>query len=369
MSGLTVQVIRQYMAPIKELLDDAQVTDILIYGPDEVHVRRTGKGYERTDICWPDADDLLAAVRAIGRIVKRNINADQPILDSRLPDGSRVNAIISPCFERGACVSIRLFPKKRFSGDDLVNGGSLDAEGLAILRAIVAAGRNILVSGGTGSGKTTLLNVLAGMIRSDQVIVTVEDSREIQIPGENRIWAALEAKHVVRIEDTPVGLRELVKNALRMNPTWLIVGEVRGDEAVDLLRAFNTGHCGAGTIHANSAFDALLALENLVRMGGRDVGALALKEQVARAIHIVVQVNQFPDESRKVVEIMEVEGLDYDVSPAHPPYRLRPLYRFMHEGFSREGQVTGNFCVEEHPTWIEELKMVPDVPMPAAWRD
>jgi pilus assembly protein CpaF len=211
-------------------------------------------------------------------------------------------------------------------------------------------GKNILISGGTGSGKTTLLNCLCSFIPADDIVVTVEDAREIALANE--LWVALETKRAVDDEDRDVTLRELVRTSLRMNPRWIIVGEVRGPEALDLVRAFNTGHCGAGTIHSNSTYDALLALESLILQSGLDIPARGIKEMVSRAVHVVVQMAQFADHSRRLIEIAEVEGLDYDRSPSFPPYKLRKLYQFDKAG--------GRFTVCENPSGAREHQPAPN---------
>lgn len=364
---LTLDVLKYALGPIQGLLNDEEVTDIMIYGPHAVWVRKTGKPLEKTTCEWSTAEELLTAAKAMGRVLKRRLNHENPILDTRLPDGSRVNAIIEPCYFNGACISIRLFPKKRLGIEDLLASGSINKIGVDVLSAVVRLGKNILISGGTGSGKTTLLNILAGLIEDNQIIVTVEDSRELNI-GKS-LWVPLESKKALNNEDQAVELKDLVKNALRMNPKWLVVGEVRGPEALDLVRAFNTGHAGLGTLHANSCYDALLALENLILQSGVDVSSRAVKEQVARAIHIVVQVTQFPDESRKIMEVAEVTGLNYDVSPAFPPYKIRTLYRFQFEGYSAKGKVQGKFITPDKPDFLKELEILRNYEIPECWRN
>jgi pilus assembly protein CpaF len=259
-----------------------------------------------------------------------------------------VNIIVEPCYNKGACIAIRKFPAERFTWEDLVRFGSIDPKGVQIIEAVVHLGKNTLISGGTGSGKTTLLDCLCSFIQETDIVVTVEDSREVSIPNE--LWVALETKHVANPEDKEVTLRDLVRNSLRMNPKWIIVGEVRGAEALDLVRAFNTGHYGAGTIHANSSYDALLALESLILQSGLDVSARAVKELVARAIQIVIQVSQLPDHSRRVVEMAEVEGLDYERSLEFPPYKLRTLYRFEFSHYDTTDKAHGDFIVQDAPS-------------------
>jgi|GEM_PF-1746687 len=363
---LNLQLLRHTLGPIAPYLADPRVTDIHIYGAAAVWVKRQGEAIRRVDAAWQSDTDLLIAAEAMAEHIGRRLDADHPILDSRLPDGARVNVIIPPCYTSGgACVSIRLFPSERFGAADLRHGGTLDDTGLAILRAVIRLGRNVLISGATGSGKTTLLNVLCSFIPASELVVTVEDSREIAIA--NPLWAALESKHALHVGDRPVTLQDLVRNALRMNPRWLIVGETRGPEALDLIRAFNTGHSGLSTIHANSAYDALLALENLVLQAGLDIPARAVKEMVARAVSVVIHISQFPDESRRVTEIVEVRGLDYAASPTFPPYHVVPLYRFTPMGHD-QGRCVGRFEALHIPEFLNEAVRSPDLDLPLHWK-
>lgn len=364
--SLNLNLLKITLGPIAEYLDDPEVTDILIYGPSKVFVKRQGRKPERAAAEWDTAEDLMTAAKAIGRHIKRRLDADNPILDARLPDGSRVNVIIPPCFADGAAVAIRLFAKEKLTTEKLMAGGSFDPAGAEILRSLVLSGKNILVSGGTGSGKTTLLNVLGGYIPERDIVVTVEDSRELQL--RNELWAPLEAKKVVHEGEAEITLRDLVRNSLRMNPKWVIVGEVRGPEALDLMRAFNTGHSGMGTVHANSCDDALGALENLILQSGLDIPSRAIKEMVARAIHVVIQVCQFPDESRKIAEIAEIRGLDYETSANFPPYRVNTLYRYNATGYDEQGRLCGRFEVGEKPSFLAELAIRPDFTVPDFWK-
>jgi pilus assembly protein CpaF len=307
----------------------------------------------------------MTAAKTIGRQMARRLDSREPILDARLPDKSRVNIIIDPCYHRGACIVIRKFPSNQLTLDELCGFGSVDDAGIAILEAIVRLGKNLLVSGGTGSGKTTLLNCLCSFIPANHVVVTVEDAREISI--SNELWVALETKHSLGSDDCEVSLRDLIRASLRMNPRWILVGEVRGPEALDLVRAFNTGHCGAGTIHANSPYDALLALEALILQSGLDVPARAVKEMVSRAIHIVIQMGELPDHSRRLMEIAEVQGLDYDRSASFPPYKLRTLYQFEFNHYGTDGKAHGQFLVKETPSWLRELQLIPNYQLPDFW--
>jgi pilus assembly protein CpaF len=360
------ELLKLSLSPIAPWVDDPDVTDILVYGSRNVYVRRRGGAFESVNSFWHSDADLMTAAKTIGRQMARRLDSRQPILDARLPDKSRVNIIVDPCYQRGACIVIRKFPENRLSLQDLMRFGSIDVSGTEILEAIVRLGRNMLISGGTGSGKTTLLNALCSFIPAGDVVVTVEDAREISIPNE--LWVALETKHALDSDDREVTLRDLVRTSLRLNPRWVIVGEVRGPEALDLVRSFNTGHSGAGTIHANSAYDALLALEGLILQSGLDVPARAVKEMVSRAIHVVIQMGELSDHSRRLLEIAEVQGLDYERSATFPPYKLRKLYQFEFEHFDANGITFGQFKVREAPSWIKDLQLIPNYQMPDFWR-
>ncbi|HVN81115.1 MAG TPA: ATPase, T2SS/T4P/T4SS family [Terriglobia bacterium] len=365
LNDLDRELLKVSLSPIARLLDDPEVTDIMVYGSKRVYARRRGTDFDPVETSWLSDQDLMTAAKTIARHMARRLDSNDPILDARLPDKSRVNIVIDPCYDRGACIAIRKFPADHFSWADLVEFGSIDPAGVIIIEALVNLGKNTLISGGTGSGKTTLLNCLCSCIRQSDIVVTVEDAREISLRSE--MWVALETKHTLHTEDREVTLRDLVRTSLRMNPRWIIVGEVRGAEALDLVRAFNTGHYGAGTIHANSAYDSLLALESLILQSGLDVPARAVKEMVSRAIQIVIQLSQLPDHSRKVVEIAEVEGLDYDRSVDFPPYKLRNLYRFEFSHYDPDSNAMGQFVVRNHPSWLQDLKLVPGYQLPDFW--
>jgi pilus assembly protein CpaF len=363
--ALDKELLKLSLSPIAPWVDDPEVTDILIYGSRHVYIRRRGGAFEGVDASWFSDADLMTAAKTIGRQMARRLDSREPILDARLPDKSRVNIIIDPCYDRGACIVIRKFPENQLTLEELIRFGSIDDVGVAILEAIMRLGKNLLISGGTGSGKTTLLNCLCSFIPVNHVVVTVEDAREISI--SNELWVALETKHSLGSDDREVTLRDLIRASLRMNPRWILVGEVRGPEALDLVRAFNTGHCGAGTIHANSTYDALLALEGLILQSGLDVPARAVKEMVSRAIHIVIHMGELPDHSRRLMEIAEVQGLDYDRSSSFPPYKLQTLYQFEFQNYEADGKACGQFLVREKPSWIGELQLIPNYQLPDFW--
>ncbi len=363
---LDFELLKLSLSPIAPWVDDPEVTDILVYGSRNVYVRWRGHRFERVEASWLSDADLMTAAKTIGRQMSRRLDAREPILDARLPDKSRVNIIVEPCYHRGACIVIRKFPEHHLGWQDLIGFGTVDCAGVEILEAIVRLGKNILISGGTGSGKTTILNCLCSFIPAADIVVTVEDAREIAI--SNEMWVPLETRHALDAEDREVSLRDLVRTSLRMNPRWIVVGEVRGPEALDLVRAFNTGHSGAGTIHANSTYDALLALEALILQSGLDVPARAVKEMVSRAIHVVVQMCQLPDQSRRVMEVAEVQGLDYERSAVFPPYKLQSLYGYEFSSYGSSGGCRGSFSVRESPSWLRELEWIPDYQAPDFWR-
>ncbi|MDR0841838.1 MAG: Flp pilus assembly complex ATPase component TadA [Acidobacteriota bacterium] len=365
MNAIDTELLKLSLSPVTRWMDDPEVTDILVYGSRHVYARRRGGGFKPVEASWQSDADLMTAAKTMGRQMSRRLDAREPVLDARLPDGSRVNIVIDPCYNRGACIAIRKFPGRHFTISDLADFGAIDEAGAAILEIVMRLGKNILVSGGTGSGKTTLLNSLCGFIPEGDIVVTVEDAREIAMSHD--LWVALETRRAVDADDREVTLRDLVRASLRMNPRWIIVGEVRGPEALDLVRAFNTGHCGAGTIHASSAYDALLALESLILQSGLDVPARAAKEMVSRAIQVVVHMGELPDHSRRVMEIAEVQGLDYDRSASFPPYRMRTLHQFEFDRYDADGKACGKFFVKDKPTWVGELRLVPGFETPSFW--
>jgi pilus assembly protein CpaF len=292
------------LGPLEELMDDPRVEEVMVNGPDEVYIERAGR-IERTDVRFVSERALRDAIERILTPLGRRIDELNPMVDARLDDGSRVNVVIPPLSVRGPSLSIRRFAAARPGPNDLVATGSLTPEARDLLAAAVRARRSILISGGTGSGKTTLLNALSGYIDAEDRVITIEDAAEL----------ALRQPHVVRLETRPasvegrgeVTIRDLLRNALRMRPDRIVIGEVRGPEALDLLTALNTGHDGAlSTVHANSPGDALRRLETLSLMAGVGLPHDAIREQVARGIEIVVHLARAGDGSRRVVEVAEV---------------------------------------------------------------
>jgi len=359
----TDQLTRQItlsLAPIKHILEDEAVTDIIIMGHRTVIAKRVGEELRQIEARWESEEDLVTACSQVGRNMKRPISQDQPLLDARLPDGSRINIVFPPCHNSdGPCVTIRKFPKDRLTAGKLLQKMSTDKNGIEILQAAISGGKNILISGGTGSGKTTLLNILASFISRSDRVISIEDSRELGL--DHPLWSALETKQKLYNEDQEIDLARLVVNALRMFPRWLILGEVRGPEAWDLMRAFNTGHSGLATIHANDVRGALMALENL-SMTAVDMRVEPLREYISRAINVVVQIVRFPDDSRKIVDISEVAGLE---AGAIPTYRMNRLHYFDVKGYS-EGKVIGDFRMDKKPSFRQELRNF-NIAVPAWW--
>jgi pilus assembly protein CpaF len=323
------------LGPLEALLADPSISDILVNRFDQVYVEREGRLAE-TDIVFRDERHLQQIIERIVSAVGRRIDESSPMVDARLKDGSRVNAIIPPLALDGAAMSIRRFRTDRLGANDLVDRDSLTAPMLEFLEAAVSCRLNVLVSGGTGAGKTTLLNVLSGFIGPAERVVTIEDAAELK----------LRQRHVVRLETRPANIegkgairqRELVVNALRMRPDRIIVGEVRGEEALDMLQAMNTGHDGSlTTIHANSSRDALYRLDTMVAMANLNIPEKAIRQQVASAIELVIQVSRVADGTRKVTAITEITGMERDV------ITTQDLFLFEKTGITDSGTVRGRF--------------------------
>jgi pilus assembly protein CpaF len=344
--------------PLEPLLKDPEISDILINTHSQVIVERRGKLYP-TDVRFKDDKHLLQIIDRIVSGVGRRIDESQPMVDARLPDGSRVNAIIPPLAIDGPHMSIRKFKLDALSGDDLLRYGTLTEPMLELLRGVVKARLNVMISGGTGAGKTTLLNVLSSYIPQDERIVTIEDSAELQ----------LRQPHVVRLETRPsnvegegeVNQRLLLINALRMRPDRIVVGEVRGAEAVDMLQAMNTGHDGSlTTLHANTPRDALARLETMISMAGLNLPERAMRQQVASAIDVVIQLARMTDGQRKVMTIAEIVGTEGDV------ITMQDIFVFEREGTAEDGSVLGDFrSTGIRPRFADRLKAY-GIPLPAS---
>ena len=335
--SLVVDVLHELfgLGPLEALLADPSISDILVNRHDQVYVEREGR-LEETDIVFRDDRHLLQIIERIVSAVGRRIDESSPMVDARLQDGSRVNAIIPPLALNGPVLSIRRFRTDRLGATDLVTRDSLTAPMLEFLRAAVACRLNVLVSGGTGAGKTTLLNVLSGFIGGTERVVTIEDAAELM----------LRQRHVVRLETRPANIegkgavrqRELVVNALRMRPDRIVVGEVRGEEALDMLQAMNTGHDGSlTTIHANTPRDALYRLDTMVAMANLNIPDKAIRQQVSSAIEIIVQIARLSDGTRKVTAITEITGMERDM------ITMQDIFLFEKTGLGEDGRVRGRF--------------------------
>jgi len=321
------------LGPIEPLLDDDSISEVMVNGPNQVYIERAGR-LELTDIVFQDEAHVMNVATRIVANVGRRVDESSPICDARLKDGSRVNVIIPPLAIDGPVITIRKFKKDKLTLDDLVRLGSASPSCAALLEVIGACRLNVLISGGTGSGKTTLLNCLTRFIDPGERIITCEDAAELQ----------LQQPHVVRLETRPpnlegmgeITMRDLVRNCLRMRPERIIVGEVRGPEAFDLLQAMNTGHDGSmGTIHANNPREAISRLENMIAMGGFNLPAKTVREQIASAIHVIIQTQRLRDGSRRITHVTEVMGMEGDV------VTLQDLFTYEIMGEDKNGKIIG----------------------------
>ena len=340
--------------PITPMLRDDTVNEVMVNGPDKIFVERAGKLYETGAKFFNDRH-LITIIQRIVEPLGRHVDEASPMVDARLPDGSRVNAIIPPLALDGSSVTIRKFSKYKLTTDDLINFGSMTKDIALFLEEAVRARQNIVVSGGTGSGKTTLLNVLSQFIPHGERLVTIEDSAELKLSHRN----------IVRLEARPaniegrgrIAIRDLVINALRMRPDRIVVGECRGSEALDMLQAMNTGHDGSlTTVHANTARDSLARLENMVMMAGFELPSAAIREQVASAVNLIVQQNRLPDGSRKIVQISEVTGREGTT------ILMQDIFVFEQTGFSEDFKVQGQIVATGNiPSFVENLKVKGDL--------
>jgi pilus assembly protein CpaF len=335
--------------PIEKLLADDSITEIMVNGPRDIWIERRGRLYQ-TAVRFSDEAHLRRIITKIAGQVGRRVDESSPMLDARLPDGSRVNALLPPLSLSGSLLTIRKFGRERYSLDDMVRLGTLSREAVELLQACLHAELNILVSGGTGSGKTTLLNAMSGEISNDERIVTIEDAAELR----------LNQRHVLRLESRPaniegeglVTIRDLVRNALRMRPDRIVVGEVRGAEALDMLQAMNTGHDGSlSTVHANSARDALSRVETMVLMAGYDLPVRAIRQQVASALDVIVQLERLSDGTRRAVAITEVLRMEGDV------ITTQDLFTFDVSEVKDDGAVLGELRWSGlHPVFMPKLE-------------
>lgn len=337
------------LGPLEQLLQDHTISEIMILGPQLVYVEKNGKLTE-SRVRFKDNGHLLQIVDRIVSAVGRRVDETQPLCDARLKDGSRFNCVIPPLALDGPLVTIRKFSKDPLTVENLIAYGSLTKEGAELLRGFVQARLNIVISGGTGSGKTTLLNVLSSFIPDDERIVTIEDTAELQ----------LQQKHVARMETRPANLegkgeitmRDLVKNALRMRPERIVVGECRSGETLDMLQAMNTGHDGSlTTLHANSPRDAIRRMETMVMMAGYDMPQKAIREQIASAVNVIIQASRLSDGSRRVMNITEVVGMEGEV------VLLQDIFRFEQAGMDENHKIIGQFKPTGiRPKFLDVLK-------------
>ncbi|TMD15471.1 MAG: CpaF family protein [Chloroflexi bacterium] len=331
--------------PITPLLNDDSISEVMVNGPSQVYIERNGQLIQ-AEVAFAGEEELVRVIREIAAFVGRRVDDDSPMVDARLPDGSRVNAIIPPLALDGASLTIRKFSRDPYTVADLVSFGTLTAEAAAFLEACVRARFNVLVSGGTGSGKTTTLNVLSSFIPDNERVVTIEDAAELQ----------LRQPHKVRLESRParidgtgrITIRDLVVNSLRMRPDRIVIGECRSGEALDMLQAMNTGHDGSlTTIHANSPRDTLARLETLVLMSGVDLPQRAIREQIASAIQLIVQQSRLRDGSRRITNVTEIVGREGDT------ITLQDVFLFEETGLDGNGRITGKL----NPTGIRPNAM------------
>jgi len=338
---------RAFLGPILEFLDDEDVTEILINSPTDIYVERAGK-LARAETSFADEDALLAAARNVAQYVGRRIDELHPIMDARLPDGSRIHIVVPPCAKDGAYMAIRKFGTDPLEMKDLIKAGAMSVEMAKFLHVAVQLKKNLIVSGSTSSGKTTLLNAISSFIPTDQRIVVIEDASELQ----------LQQDHILRMETVQhdklhVDIRDLVKSSLRLRPDRIVIGEVRGPEALDLLQAMTTGHAGSmSTLHANNPKQAIARIETLIMMNRLEMPLIAIRSQIANAIQIIVQASRLQDGTRRLTHISELTGLDeqgnYDIQDL---FVLEILGRKSNGKMEVKHKPTGNL-----PTFIEEAR-------------
>ncbi len=365
MGGVEQEVIYEVLGygPIQTLIDDPDITEIMVNGPHQVFIERNGK-LQLTNRRFADDDHVMRIIEKVIAPLGRRLDESMPMVDARLPDGSRVNAIIPPLAINGPCITIRKFSADPYTPDDLVNFGTMTSQIKDFLEACVRSRLNILVAGGTGSGKTTTLNVLSAFIPEGERIVTIEDAAELQ----------LQQDHIITLESRPpntegkgdVSIRTLVRNSLRMRPDRIIVGEVRGGEALDMLQAMNTGHEGSmSTLHCNSPRDAIARLETMTLMAGMELPINAIRQQISSALHLIVQQNRLRDGSRRITSVTEVQRMEGE------GIVLQDLFEFKRRGIDEEGNVIGEHtAVGVRPLFVDILeaegyKLAADIFMPS----
>lgn len=350
--GVFEDSISTFLGAIKPYLDDDSVSEVLVNGPNEIFIERSGL-LQKTEARFKDEQALQAAVRNIAQSVGRRIDDENPTLDARLPDGSRVHAVFPPMSRKGTTLSIRKFSKGNPSFVDLINRGTITKDAARFLDVAIYLAKNIMVSGGTGSGKTTLLNVLGSRIPRSQRLLIIEDASELKISTSHVVF--FETRAADPEGKGEVTMRDLMKSALRLRPDRIVVGEVRGPEALDLITAMNTGHGGSmGTTHANTPYDALVRLETLAMMGDTQVPTAAIRRQIAAAVHLVVQIKRMHDGTRKVAYISEVIPEIDELGR----YRIEDIYRFVQRGKSADGKTVGELVPTGYiPSFMHEIEV------------
>lgn len=347
--GIFQSAIKDNLGPIYHLIEDDTVSEILINGPEEIFVERGGK-MVITDAKFPDEDALRAAINAIAQSVGRRITDEEPRLDARLPDGSRIHAVLPPMSRKGTTVAIRKFFKSDMTFKKYVQLGAITVDGAQFLDAAMRLGKNILVSGGTGSGKTTLLGLLTSRIPPGERIIVIEDSTELKVEYEHVVFFETRSENDNGV--TEVSIKDLVVSSLRLRPDRIIVGEVRGSEALELIQAMNTGHKGCmGTVHANAANESLTRLQALAQSGDAKISETALLMQISSAVDLIVQVSRYSDGSRRIASITEVLGLD-----AKGNYEYMDVFRMSRLVKQPDGKLNGILEAVNVPTFMSEIE-------------
>ncbi len=338
------------LGPLTELLEDKNITEIMVNGPDEIYIEIDGELIKDDSISFINNEHIIRTVQRLIQPLGRTIDASNPMVDSRLEDGSRINAVIPPLSTKGPVVTIRKFKQTMNTIEDFIRIGSLTSDMARFLEACVEGKVNMLICGGTGSGKTTLLNILSGFISDNERIITIEDAAELKL-NQNHV-ISLETRTTNYESEGEVTIRDLVINSLRMRPDRIIVGEVRGKEAFDMLQAMNTGHDGSmTTLHANSPIDALNRLETMVLMGGMEIPIKAIREYIENAIDIVVNIERLTDGRRKITSISEVVGFTDDI------IELKEIFEFKKKGMTKDGEVAGEFLMHKYtPKVYDKIK-------------
>ena len=345
-----------FLAPVRQFLEDDDVSEILINGPNQIYIERKGK-LEKTDAKFVSEPSLRAAASNIAKSVQRMLNDDNPRLDARLPDGSRVHAVIPPLSRCGTVIAIRKFKKDTLTIAKMLSFGSLSPDAEKLMRAAVLLHKNVIVSGGTSSGKTSVLNALSSFIPANERVLVIEDASELQLQQEHVV--CFETRKPDKNGNGEVTIRDLIVSSLRLRPDRLVIGEIRGGEALDLLQALNTGHAGSmSTIHANTPLDCLFRMETCALLSGVEIPLTALRSQVASAIDVVVHTARLSDGSRKTMVISEVLPLK------NGEYQTRDLIAWQTSGVSPEGKVLGSFVLKEKPTFAEQASLM-GVELPA----